>query len=127
MRRFFFIHMPWIAIMTAITIQSSFAGIKLPHLGIQFTDKILHFWAFGILGWFLARGLYLSRNHIIQRRFAIAACIIGFIFAFSDEWHQSMVPGRSPEFLDWIADCLGILVFSLLYYRSTRFRKSVKN
>ena len=116
MRKSIFIHLPWIFIMIAITIQSSFAGIPLPNLGISFSDKLLHFFVFGVLGWFLARALFLSRKDIFHRRFVIFACIIGFIFAFTDEWHQSMVPGRTPEFLDWVADSLGILIFALIYY-----------
>jgi len=116
LRKFVFIHSPWILLMIAISIQSSFKGIPLPDLGISFTDKILHFTVFGILGWFLARGMYLSRKDIFHRRFVIAACVIGFLFAFSDEWHQSMVPSRTPDFFDWVADSIGITVFALLYY-----------
>jgi VanZ family protein len=123
MRRFIVTQLPWIAIMTAVTIQSSFAGIRIP-AGIQFSDKILHFIVFGILGWFLARGLYYSRIKILKTHFVIAACIIGLIFAFSDELHQSFVPGRSAEFLDWTADGLGIFVFSILYYLFSRSRKA---
>lgn len=116
MRQFAFIHLPWIFMMIAITVQSSFASIPLPNLGLTFSDKVLHFLVFGVLGWFLARGLYLSKKYIFHRRFVIFACIIGFVFAFTDEWHQSMVPGRTPEFLDWVADSLGILTFAFIYY-----------
>jgi len=127
LRRFIFIHMPWTAIMAAITIQSSFSSITLPPIGIHFSDKFLHFVVFGILGWFLARGLYHSKNEFIKKQFVIVSCIIGFIFAFSDEWHQSFVPGRSSEFLDWTADCLGILVSSLLYSRFVKLRLQQKS
>lgn len=116
MRKFVFNHLPWILIMIAITIQSSFPGLPIPKLGISFMDKLLHFFVFGLLGWFMAKGFFLSDNDFIRRHPILMACIIGFFFAFTDELHQSMVPGRTSEFMDWVADSLGILVFASLYF-----------
>jgi len=42
---------------------------------------------------------------------------IGCLYAFSDEFHQSFVPGRTSEIGDIIADCLGICMAVLLYWR----------
>ena len=36
-------HAPWILMMIAITIESSIKNIKLPDLGITWTDKLAHF------------------------------------------------------------------------------------
>ena len=44
--------------MIIITVESSISNISLPDIGISFTDKIIHFGLFGILGWLLARGFY---------------------------------------------------------------------
>jgi VanZ family protein len=35
---------------------------------------------------------------------------IGILFALSDEWHQSFVPGRDPSAGDFLADFLGVLL-----------------
>jgi VanZ family protein len=42
--------------------------------------------------------------------------IIGCLFALSDEFHQSFVPGRTSEIGDIIADCLGIGMAVLVYW-----------
>jgi VanZ family protein len=43
--------------------------------------------------------------------------IIGCLYALSDEFHQSFVPGRTSELGDIIADCLGICMAVLLYWK----------
>ena len=37
-----------------------------------------------------------------------AAAAIAFLYALSDEWHQSFVPGRDADALDVVVDALGI-------------------
>lgn len=43
---------------------------------------------------------------------------IGFslVYAASDEVHQSFVPGREMSFMDWMADAVGLLISSYVYY-----------
>lgn len=43
---------------------------------------------------------------------------LGFSLAYaaSDEVHQSFVPGREMSFMDWLADAVGILISSYVYY-----------
>ena len=49
------------------------------------------------------------------RRSGVAAAVpvamaAAFAYAVSDEWHQSFVPGRSADVLDWYADAAGALL-----------------
>lgn len=104
-------HAPWILMMIAITIESSIKNIKLPDLGITWTDKLAHFCVYGIMGWVLARGMVLSK---IKYPFLLAI-LIGFVFGITDEWHQSFVPGRDSSVFDLMADLIGLLVFANLY------------
>ena len=115
MNGFFIAQFPWIAWMAAITIQSSFKGMPIPDLGVTFSDKILHFLVFGFLGLLITRGMRYSKVKIFKTRPMLMAIILGCIFALSDEIHQSFVPARSAEVLDWVADFLGIVFFSYLY------------
>ncbi len=43
---------------------------------------------------------------------------IGFSIAYaaSDEVHQGFVPGREASIMDWLADSVGILISSYVYY-----------
>ena len=104
-------HAPWILIMIAITIESSISNISLPDIGITFTDKLAHFAVFAIMGLALTRGMILSRIKFP----IIISVVIGFVFAVTDEWHQSFVPGRDSDVLDVVADLIGLIVSANLY------------
>lgn len=117
MNGFLYTQFPWIIWMIAITIQSSFHGIPVPDLGITFTDKILHFFVFGILGLLITRGMRFSKKQLLKSKPVLTAIILGCLFALSDEVHQAFVPSRSAEVLDWVADFIGIVIFSYLYSR----------
>lgn len=43
--------------------------------------------------------------------------LFSFLYAASDEIHQSIVPGRSCSFADWIADSIGMLTSFFIYHR----------
>ena len=46
-------------------------------------------------------------------------------YGISDEFHQSFVPGRTPDVLDWLADTSGALLAALLLaWLSRGFHKS---
>ena len=45
----------------------------------------------------------------VTLRAAAGAWVIAVAYAASDEWHQSFVPGRSPDAADWFADAVGAL------------------
>jgi VanZ family protein len=74
------------------------------------TDKIVHFLAYAVLGALLARGQTRAGMP------AAGACAIGMAYGASDEWHQSFVPGRSTDFVDWTADALGVVAGVTLYH-----------
>lgn len=76
-------------------------------------DKVAHFGAYTLGG--LALGH--ARRHT-GLPLALAAAL-GGVYALSDEYHQSMVPGRAAEFADWVADALGVL-FGLFIHHSWR-------
>jgi VanZ family protein len=118
-------HLPWMLLMTAMTIISSMSRVPVPNLRFQHLDKILHFTAFAVLGWLLCRSweksfsLSMKRNRFML--FAIAI-IIGGAFAVIDEIHQSFVPGRDASVWDLLFDWLGIWSAAMIYH--ARFKKT---
>ena len=71
---------------------------------------------------------YQNKYIFLKKHFLISAFIIATFYGFLDELHQSFIPGRSNEFLDWLADLVGaglgvIFVFYLMkllkYYPNT--------
>lgn len=71
-------------------------------------DKLLHFGAYSVMGLLTWR----SFKHLLSLPIILALISIVFcsLYAISDEWHQSFVPGRSSDILDWIADTSGASV-----------------
>jgi VanZ family protein len=108
-------HLPWLLMMMIISFQSSMSNIRLPDLGIQFIDKIMHLTVFGVLGWLIARGMYKSNITIVNRYFMLFTLLVGGLFGLIDEWHQYTVPGRRADITDWLADLTGIMLFGLYY------------
>lgn len=46
----------------------------------------------------------------------LTSVVFSFAYAASDEIHQSFVPGREASIFDWMADAVGILISSYVYY-----------
>lgn len=88
--------------------------VSLPeHYKISETIRdVGHFIEFSILSIFvyLLIDLYVKRTGMIA--FAICA-----LYAISDEIHQIFVDGRGASIIDWIIDCIGVLIgISLTYF-----------
>ncbi len=45
----------------------------------------------------------------------VLAVLIILVYALTDEYHQSFVPGRSAQILDVVMDCLGGLIAGAFY------------
>ncbi len=81
----------------------------VPHLpsGPAVSDKLIHFAAYTPLACILVIVLRLRGASWIT----IAATSAGLImFAAIDEVTQGLVPGRTPDVRDWMADAIGVLL-----------------
>jgi VanZ family protein len=88
----------------------STVGPDLP----EFTRWIAHFSEYALLAalwnWALAP--------VLGRRAIVAAAAIAALYALSDEFHQSFVPGRDSDPKDFLIDCAGIATGLWLSVRS---------
>jgi VanZ family protein len=100
---------PALVYMAAIFAAS--AQPTLPTPDLDHSDKVLHFAAYAGLGGLLAYG---GAPAALGPLPLIA---IGTLYGASDEVHQSFVPGRSPDPLDWLADTLGAIAGVLAAHR----------
>ena len=71
--------------------------------------KIGHMAVFGILARLLARGFTGSTLWSWKRTF-YASLFLAFLYAGSDEYHQSFVPGRHASIIDMGIDTVGAWV-----------------
>ncbi len=75
-------------------------------------DKIVHFIEYFILGVFLYRWFSNMDGCPGRKRALTATIFVGIIYAFTDEWHQSFVPGRDSSLFDVLFDSLGVAAAS---------------
>lgn len=101
--------------MVIIFIQSSFGSIKLPDIEFDLADKLVHFFAFGILGILTARGLRNSENSNLSENYYLLSILVCILYGASDEIHQYFVPGRYTSWGDWMADVIGAFMLVWLY------------
>lgn len=80
--------------------------------------KAAHITEFGILGLFVFNTFYQafgSFRGIYASSFATAS-----LYAAFDELHQLYMPGRSAQFIDWLIDSAGIILFMFVAWAIIR-------
>ncbi len=80
-----------------------------------FSSIVGHFGGYALLSLLLYRA-FAGGFRCWNIKNAGKACLVAFLYAISDEIHQSFVPGRNPSVLDVLVDSGGI-VFALLAVR----------
>lgn len=122
MQRWLFRWGPAILLMGLIFIASSTAGSDIPDFGIMnfVFLKGGHLVGYALLGAAYLHGMIWQRT--ISRSRAWTAGILVVLYAISDEWHQSFIPGRHPALTDICIDTAGgFLGISCLHYVRKRF------
>jgi hypothetical protein len=135
----------WLALawMAGIFYLSHQPTLDMPSLFAN-QDKVMHFGAYGLLGILLLGampvggvGLRCAQPNLRDRpnlrgmsgsvegagygfRQVALATLIASLYGISDEFHQSCVPGRSPDVADWLADTAGALLATVLLAQVTR-------
>jgi VanZ family protein len=99
----------WMAYIFYLSNQPS---LNLPQL-FPNQDKVMHFGAYAVLGTFILGALPMALTGFSSAQLALAT-LLASLYGISDEFHQSFVPGRSPDVLDWLADTSGALTATLL-------------
>ena len=79
----------------------------------------MHFIIFFILSIFVLNAI---NQHNIKYKYLITL-IICFVYAITDEYHQTLVTGRTGEFIDVIIDLLGTLTLLTIYKLYKKYKK----
>lgn len=98
----------WAALIFALT---SVPGSAVPDVGGDSTDKLVHLLLYGVLGGFILPAVWAAEHPV---RSVLLATVLASLFGVVDELHQSLIPGRSAEMLDWLADAIGGLTGALV-------------
>jgi VanZ family protein len=79
-------------------------------------DKGVHVVEYALLGFLVAHATRASWPRHHPMRTALFAIFVTCVWGFVDEIHQAMVPGRTSEALDLVADFTGATAGALLRY-----------
>lgn len=112
----FLVYIPLIIYWIVLLVATSLPAQDLPR--IETNDKFTHFAAYFILSVMLNFSLMFQNKLLkLKNNPALWTIIIGFTYGAFDEIHQYFIPGRFCEFLDWIANAVGVLfgVFSVQF------------
>ncbi len=96
---------PVVLVMVLIFVFSAMPDPGAP-LG-DLSDKSAHVIAYAALGGSLIRALASGRASGLAPPRLIAAVLLTILYGVSDELHQQFVPGRTPDWLDVLADGAG--------------------
>ena len=111
--RFYLINIPLIIYWIILFILTTLPGQMAVTLDVS--DKIEHFGAYGLLSVFLYLNLSFQNRFKIFKKFpGTFTVVIASFYGLLDELHQLLVPGRSADVLDWLADFSGSLVAVLI-------------
>ena len=124
-KAFMRIQLPAILWALIIFTGSSIPAEDFPDLSIFTYDKMFHFVLFGFLCYFLFRALrYQTRFPKLALHALWVAFFMTVLYGVFDELHQALVPGRSPEALDFLADSVGALTATMILLFMERPRKT---
>ena len=110
-------------VMAAIFMGSSFSDTS--YVPPALSDKVLHLAAYALLGATLLHAFSDARVERVTGARVLAAILAAFVYGLSDEFHQSFVPGRTPDAMDVVADALGAATgVGVLWLTGRRFRRA---
>ncbi len=86
--------------------------------------KGAHFSAYALLGLLIA--ILLNEYNIFKTKQLLLSVGIAFLYACSDEIHQTFIKGRSGEVRDVIIDTCGAVTGVLILWMVKRIKKKIK-
>lgn len=99
---------------------SSIPGSLTGRIPFRLFDKVAHMGEFAGLALFLVVAFRGSLTRPDMRHVVLMVVAVGLSIGVLDEMYQHLIPGRAVEFLDWVADTVGVVVgttAALIHYR----------
>jgi VanZ family protein len=116
-RLFFLYWLPplvWMALIFALSAQPKLPSVPGPWLD-TLLKKTGHALGYAVLAWLYARALRPHFSDVTALR--LVSIGLAALYALSDEFHQTFVPGRNGTLVDVAIDASGIIGAMLLYGR----------
>lgn len=116
--------LPPIFWMAIIFFLSSRPTIKTTEIYWQdfIVKKTAHFIEYAILSFLYIRAFLASE--VSRKKSFLLAFLISLVYAISDEYHQSFIPGREPRVRDVIIDSMGAIFAIYIVYSKPKWARS---
>lgn len=98
--------LPAIAWCIFIFTVSSIPSSRIPGF-VEYTDKLVHAGVFAVLCWLFHVALFFQPDLALRKWSPFIALALTMVYGASDEYHQMFTPGRTTEFMDFLADSVG--------------------
>lgn len=111
--------------MGALFWLSSLSQSELPDV-FTISDKLAHaaaYFGLCLVARMPAETLFRRKGYAILFAFGVSSA-----YGATDEYHQSLTPGRMPDIYDWAADVVGAAIGAalLFYFEIVREEKGLK-
>lgn len=107
----------WMGIIFYFSAQTNFDFVP-ERWQIDPVSWAVHFGEYAVLALLLRQAMLHTPR--LSRHAGSLAFVLAVLYAISDEWHQSFVPGRYPDVRDVMVDAAGALVALLLAQQALR-------
>lgn len=132
MRKLLVYWVPLVGWFLVVFNLSSTPGNELPRLHIPHFDKLFHAAEYFLLSVLMVRAMDASFGMSSKEeksfkaglaKLSLLTIIISLYYSIFDEWYQIRIPGRSCDFFDLFADCIGIFTGVFIYNLSKKFER----
>lgn len=89
-------------------------------LWVFFLRKGAHIFEFAVLTALLLRALSSTFTSWATKKLMTLSGVVAVLYAMSDEFHQSFVPGRGPSVIDVCIDGIGVAVVLYFFYKRSQ-------
>ena len=107
--------------MAGVFVFSTRPGVDMS--SINGIDKFTHFMAYLVMGWLLAAAIgsfNIFKKTLQLRHISVTAFLAAFTYGDVIELYQSLLPERTAEILDALANGAGALAGALIWARLAR-------
>ena len=107
---------PLVIYCIAIFVQSCFPSPEVIQQ-LDLSDKSLHLGGYALLGALMVRMLKRELPGQSPWKSIVLAVVVSTFYGVSDELHQALVPGRSADVMDIVADLTGSILGAIFFWR----------
>ena len=115
----------WAALIFFLSAQN-----KLPSAPRPILDLILkqgaHVGVYAILHFLMWRAIKITSDQPSQMKLKFIPLITVFLYALTDEFHQSFIPGREATWVDIGLDSIGIIISHYLTHRQKQIHSHTR-